>query len=84
MRRGWYRKWQENGWLNHSRSPVANRDLWERLLEATKRHREVRWKKVKGHSKTACRHKAGNDRADELAVAAKKEAGAEAKMLHPK
>ena len=84
MRRGWYRKWQENGWLNHSRSPVANRDLWERLLEATKRHREVRWKKVKGHSKTAGPHKAGNDRADELAVTAKKEAGTEAKMLHPK
>jgi ribonuclease HI len=35
----------------------------------------VRWKKVKGHSKSAGPHKSGNDRADELAVAAKKEAG---------
>ena len=42
MRRGWYKKWQENGWINHPGGPVANRDLWERLLEATKRHREVR------------------------------------------
>jgi ribonuclease HI len=74
MRRGWHKKWWENGWLNHLEEPVANRDLWERLLEATKRHQEVRWRKVKGHSKTASQHKAGNDRADELAVAAKKEA----------
>ena len=63
---------------------MANRDLWERLLEATKRHREVRWRKVKGHSKTAGLHKSGNDRADELAVAAKEEADADAKQLYPK
>ncbi|MBV9455157.1 MAG: ribonuclease HI [Rubrobacter sp.] len=74
MRRSWYKKWRENGWLNHLKAPVANRDLWERLLEATKRHQEVRWRKVKGHSKTRGLHKSGNDRADELAVAAKKEA----------
>ena len=84
MRRGWYKKWQENGWLNHPGGQVANRDLWERLLEATKRHREVRWRKVKGHSKTAGLHKSGNDRADELAVAAKEEADADEKKLYPK
>ena len=72
MRRGWYRKWRENGWLNHRQAPVANRDLWERLLKATQRHQEVRWRKVKGHSKSAGVHKSGNDRADELAVTAKK------------
>jgi ribonuclease HI len=74
MRRGWYKKWRENRWLNHRKEPVANRDLWERLLEATQRHLEVRWRKVKGHSKTSGAHKSGNDRADELAVTAKKEA----------
>ena len=72
MRRGWHERWRENGWLNHRRGPVANRDLWERLLDATRRHREVRWRKVKGHQKTAGVHKAGNDRADERAVAAKR------------
>ena len=72
MRRGWYKTWQENGWLNYRKGSVANRDLWERLLEATRRHGEVRWKKVKGHQKTRGPHKTGNDRADELAVAAKK------------
>ena len=74
MRRGWYKKWRENGWLNHRKESVANRDLWERLIQATQRHQEVRWGKVKGHSKTAGPHKSGNDRADELAVAAKNEA----------
>jgi ribonuclease HI len=58
MRRGWYKKWRENGWLNHLKEPVANRALWERLLEATKRHREVRWRKVKGHSKPQARTRA--------------------------
>ena len=77
MRRGWYKKWRENGWLNHRKEPVANRDLWERLLEATQRHQEVRWRKVKGHSRTGGAHKTGNDRADELAVAAKKVAAGE-------
>jgi ribonuclease HI len=72
MRRGWYRKWRENGWLNHRKAPVANRDLWERLLIAALRHKEVRWKKVKGHAKSAGAHKSGNDRADDLAVRAKK------------
>jgi ribonuclease HI len=53
---------------------VANRDLWERLLKATERHREVRWRKVKGYSKRVGPHKSGNDWADELAVAVKKKA----------
>ena len=77
MRRGWYKKWRENGWLNYRNEPVANRDLWDRLLEATQRHQQVRWRKVRGHSKAQGLHTAGNDRADELAVAAKKEAGRE-------
>jgi ribonuclease HI len=58
MSRGWYKKWRENRWLNHRNKSVANKDLWERLLEAVQRHQQVRWRKVKGHSKS------GNDRAD--------------------
>jgi ribonuclease HI len=74
MRRGWYKKWRENGWLTRRKELVANRDLWERLLQATQRHQEVLWRKVRGHSKSGGSHKSGNDRADELAVVAKKEA----------
>ena len=77
MRRGWHERWRANGWRNHRKGPVANRDLWERLLEAVERHREVRWRKVKGHSRTAGAHKTGNDRADALAVSAKKRAVAD-------
>jgi ribonuclease HI len=83
MRRGWHKKWRENGWLNDLQEAVANRDLWERLLEATERHREVRWKKVKGHSKSAGPHKTGNDRADELAVVAKKKAEGDRRSSRP-
>jgi ribonuclease HI len=83
MRRGWYEKWRENGWLNHRKKPVANRDLWERLLRATGRHREVRWRKVKGHAKRSGAHKGGNDRADELAVTAKKEVASHFARLSP-
>jgi ribonuclease HI len=72
MRRGWYKRWGENGWLNNRNEPVANRGLWERLLEAKQRHQEVRWRDVKGHQETQDPHKSGNDRADALAVAAKK------------
>jgi ribonuclease HI len=59
MKRGWYKKWRENGWLNHIKEPVANRGLWERLLEAEQRHQDVRWRKVKGHSKAEARTRAG-------------------------
>jgi len=77
MRRGWHERWRGNGWLNGRRGPVANRDLWERLLVAQRRHREVRWRKVKGHQKGGGAHKAGNDRADALAVAAKRKSAAD-------
>jgi len=72
MRRGWHENWRKNGWLNHRKKPVANRDLWERLLRATERHEAVQWRKVKGHAKKTGAHKSGNDLADELAVTAKK------------
>jgi ribonuclease HI len=81
MRRGWYENWRENGWLNHRKKPVANKDLWERLLRATERHREVRWRKVKAHVKQAGLHKSGNDRADELAVTAKKRVESSSRSL---
>ncbi len=34
--------------ISHRNQPVANRDLWERLLEATERHQEVRWRNNSG------------------------------------
>ena len=49
---------------NAGKQPVANRDLWERLIAETQRH-DVIWHKVKGHSGEPL-----NERVDALARAA--------------
>ena len=64
FRDGWWKGWERNGWKNAGKQPVANRDLWERLIAETERH-EVIWHKVKGHSGEAL-----NERVDRLARAA--------------
>ncbi|MGH9121140.1 MAG: ribonuclease H family protein [Acidimicrobiales bacterium] len=46
----WWRNWIAKGWTNSKRQPVANRDLWEPLIElylATPGRVTFRW--VKGH-----------------------------------
>ena len=60
----WHERWERRGWLNSGRQPVANRDLWERLIAETRRH-EVIWNKVRGHSGDPL-----NERVDRLARAA--------------
>ncbi len=57
----WLEKWQKNNWLTAKKTPVENRDLWEKLLELCKLH-NVNWIKVKGHSDNE-----KNNRCDELA-----------------
>ena len=59
----WYAKWERNGWVNSSKKPVENRDLWERMLTVVRKHK-LDWIKVKGHSGDKW-----NDRCDELARA---------------
>jgi len=47
----WWAGWRARGWRNSKGQPVANRDLWERLVSEVIDHRqgrvEFRW--VKGH-----------------------------------
>jgi len=57
----WWERWERTGWIGANRQPVANRDLWERLLAQTRRH-EVQWHWVRGHSGDAL-----NERVDTLA-----------------
>ena len=57
----WWERWERTGWMNAGKQPVANRDLWERLIAETRRH-EVVWHKVKGHSGDRM-----NERVDRLA-----------------
>ncbi len=63
----WYRKWTKNGWINSKGEAVANKDLWERLLDLNW-VLKVQFKHVKGHQG---RH-TGNEHADILAVQARK------------
>lgn len=45
----WYVNWQNNGWRNSKKEPVANQDLWERLVRFFEAP-EVEFIKVKGHA----------------------------------
>ena len=60
----WIEGWVKRGWKNTQKKPVANRDLWERLLELAAQH-QVEWHWVRGHDGHA-----ENERCDVLARAA--------------
>jgi ribonuclease HI len=63
---GWWVKWVANGWRGANRQPVANRDLWEPLVELYRRSPgRLRFRWVKGHSSDPF-----NDLVDRLAVMA--------------
>lgn len=57
----WIQGWIKNNWINSSKEPVKNKELWQELYELTKKH-EVKFIKVKGHSDNVY-----NNRCDELA-----------------
>jgi len=65
----WHTGWVRRNWRNAAGDPVANMDLWRRVLDAAKRH-EVEWRWVRGHSGDAM-----NERADRLATAARLKLG---------
>jgi ribonuclease HI len=60
----WHVGWLQNGWKNSQRKPVANRDLWEPLIELALA-RDVLFRWVKGHGTDLM-----NAWVDELAVLA--------------
>ncbi|MEJ2577956.1 MAG: ribonuclease HI [Kineosporiaceae bacterium] len=64
FRDGWWRGWLARGWVNSAKKPVANRDLWEPLIELV-RERDITFRWVKGHSGDPM-----NDLVDGLAVEA--------------
>ena len=61
----WHTGWVRRNWRNAAGDPVANMDLWRRLLDAAKQH-EIEWKWVRGHAGDVM-----NERADVLATAAR-------------
>jgi ribonuclease HI len=69
FRDGWWRGWLAKGWVNSAKKPVANRDLWEPLIELVRGRDDIRFRWVKGHSGDEM-----NDLVDRLAVEASKAA----------
>jgi len=67
----WLGKWQSNGWKNSKKEDVANRDLWQELINLSRPHRMVMCK-VKGHAGHEY-----NERCDRLARQGSAEAKAE-------
>jgi ribonuclease HI len=65
----WHTGWVRRNWRNAAGDPVANMDLWKRLLEAEKPH-QVDWRWVRGHSGNP-----ENERVDALATAARETMG---------
>ena len=57
----WIDGWKKRGWVNASKKPVRNADLWHDLIEAVARH-QVQWEWVRGHSGHV-----ENERVDKLA-----------------
>ena len=67
----WLPGWKRKGWRTAGGQPVKNQDLVKALDAEIGRHEAVRWHWVRGHQTGAEHaHKALNDRADRLAVAA--------------
>jgi len=60
----WWEGWLKRGWKNSQRQPVANRDLWEPLIELVRSRGRVEFEWVKGHSGDPM-----NDLVDQMAVA---------------
>lgn len=58
----WVRDWVRSDWTTGEGAPVKNRDLWEALLSVARRHTQVRYVHVRGHSGQPY-----NERADRLA-----------------
>jgi ribonuclease HI/uncharacterized phage-like protein YoqJ len=65
FRDGWWEGWLRKGWVNSKKQPVANRDLWEPLIDLYRSRDDVTFRWVKGHSGDRW-----NDLADRLAVEA--------------
>ena len=65
FRDNWWVGWQKRGWKNSQRQPVANRDLWEPLIEMVNTRGDVTFTWVKAHNGELM-----NELVDSLAVAA--------------
>jgi ribonuclease HI len=61
----WWKGWLARGWRNSQKQPVANRDLWEPLINMVNERGNVTFSWVKAHNGDPL-----NELVDRLAVAA--------------
>jgi ribonuclease HI len=61
----WHTGWVRRNWRTAAGDPVANMDLWRRLLDAAATH-QIDWRWVRGHAGDKM-----NERADKLATLAR-------------
>lgn len=61
----WWEGWLKRGWTNSQKKPVANRDLWEPLIDVYRERGDISFRWVKGHGDDPM-----NDLVDRLAVEA--------------
>lgn len=66
LTKNWTDGWLKREWRKADGSPVANADLWKRLLAEDRRHGGVEWRWVRGHNGNVY-----NERADALATNAR-------------
>nr|WP_238356313.1 ribonuclease H [Kribbella italica] len=66
FKQGWWKGWHARNWVNSARKPVANKDIWEPLIELVLHRGDIDFRWIKGHSGHPL-----NERADRLAVAAR-------------
>lgn len=60
----WIHGWVRRNWINSQKRPVLNRELWEEILELSRKH-QITWQWVKAHDGHP-----ENERCDQLARAA--------------
>lgn len=66
FKQNWWKAWRANGWKNSKKEPVANQDLWERLIYFFMKTPGYDFIKVRGHQGVHW-----NEVVDEMAVRAK-------------
>lgn len=66
FKQNWWKGWQANGWKNSKKQPVANQDLWEKMIHFFMKAPGYDFVKVRGHSNNIL-----NNIVDAMAVEAK-------------
>ena len=71
FKENWWKNWRYNGWKNSKKEPVANQDLWEKLIFFFMKAPGYDFIKVRGHQISDNERAHWNNVVDGMAVRAK-------------